>query len=61
MNRSPTTSAGTRAPRVARWIALALVLAALAATAACGTKSRPELPEGQSDQYPRQYPNPNEP
>ncbi len=61
MNRSLTTSVGPRAPRIARWIAFALVLAALAATAACGTKSRPELPEGQTDQYPRQYPNPNEP
>jgi predicted small lipoprotein YifL len=50
-----------RGTRIRRAIALVLVLAALAATAACGTKSRPELPEGQSDQYPRQYPNPNEP
>ena len=46
---------------VGRWLLLAALLATLAAPlAACGTKSRPELPEGQNDQYPRQYPDPNE-
>jgi predicted small lipoprotein YifL len=58
MTQAMTIHRGTR---IRRAIALALMLVALAATAACGTKSRPELPEGQSDQYPRQYPNPNEP
>jgi hypothetical protein len=46
--------------RLRRWLAISAVFLALA-VAACGTKSRPELPEGQTDQYPRQYPNPNEP
>lgn len=27
---------------------------------ACGKKNRPQLPEGQSDSYPRQYPNPED-
>lgn len=39
--------------------ALALALAALP-LAACGKKGPPELPEGKTDQYPRQYPDPNE-
>ena len=30
------------------------------APAACGKKGPPELPEGQTDQFPRQYPDPNE-
>jgi hypothetical protein len=47
--------------RLRRWLAISAIFLALAATAACGTKSRPELPEGQTDHYPRQYPNPNEP
>jgi hypothetical protein len=55
------TTARRQGAGIRQWIALATVLLALAATAACGTKSRPELPEGQTDQYPRQYPNPNEP
>ena len=58
MMRSKARSEGLS---VRRWFALAAIMLALAATAACGTKSRPELPEGQTDQYPRQYPNPNEP
>ena len=54
------TARSARAP-LRRWFALAAIMLALATTTACGTKSRPELPEGQTDQYPRQYPNPNEP
>jgi predicted small lipoprotein YifL len=27
--------------------------------AGCGKKGDPELPEGQTDDYPRQYPDPN--
>lgn len=38
----------------------ALVAVAAAPLAACGKKGPPELPEGQTDQYPRQYPNPDE-
>lgn len=48
------------ARRLRPWLALALILAALGTTAACGKKGPPELPEGQTDQYPRQYPNPDE-
>jgi len=49
------------AGRAGRWLLLtALLLAFAAPVAACGTKSRPELPEGQNDQYPRQYPDPTE-
>ncbi len=40
-------------------LALTLLLAALGMSA-CGKKGPPELPEGQHDQYPRQYPNPDE-
>jgi hypothetical protein len=61
MTLGTSKSAGPRGSHLARWLALGILLLALGATAACGTKSRPELPEGQSDQYPRQYPNPNEP
>ena len=28
--------------------------------AACGKKGPPQLPDGQTDQFPRQYPDPNE-
>jgi hypothetical protein len=34
----------------------AAALAALAALAACGKAARPRLPEGEDDQFPRQYP-----
>lgn len=55
------TASTSLAPRAARWLVLGFLLLALAAGAACGTKSDPQLPEGQTDRYPRQYPNPNEP
>ncbi len=38
----------------------ALIALAGAALAGCGKKGPPELPEGQSDQYPKQYPSPDE-
>jgi len=41
-------------------LALTLLLAALGAVSACGKKGPPELPEGQHDQFPRQYPNPED-
>ncbi len=47
-----------RAPRSA--LLTLLVLMALA-MAACGVKNAPELPPGEEDQYPRQYPAPDEP
>ena len=37
------------------------LLALMALAAACGVKNPPELPPGQEDQYPRQYPAPDEP
>lgn len=46
--------------RLRRWLALALLLIAVGATGACGKKNPPELPEGQTDRYPRQYPNPED-
>jgi len=48
-------------PRRRPWRAalLLLALAAALAPAACGKKGDPTLPPGQTDKYPRQYPNPN--
>jgi predicted small lipoprotein YifL len=40
---------------------LVLLAALLLPLAACGKKGPPGLPPGETDQYPRQYPNPNEP
>ena len=39
---------------------LALLVALMLPLAACGKKGPPGLPPGQTDQYPRQYPSPNE-
>lgn len=42
-------------------IAVAVLLALAAGPlAACGKKGPPQLPEGTTDQFPRQYPDPNE-
>jgi len=38
---------------------LLLVLTAALAASACGKKGDPTLPAGESDKYPRTYPNPN--
>jgi predicted small lipoprotein YifL len=47
--------------RLARFLAAALILAVAGLPlAACGKKGPPDLPEGQTDQFPRQYPNPDE-
>ena len=46
------------APRLTRR-ALVSALAALL-LAACGKKGPPELPEGQTDSFPHQYPDPSE-
>lgn len=47
-----------------RHLKLLLLVALLAITgtgiAACGKKGPPQLPEGQTDAYPRQYPDPDE-
>jgi len=43
------------------WRALLLLaLAAALAPSACGKKGDPTLPAGESDKYPRTYPNPNQ-
>lgn len=38
----------------------ALVALCAAPLAGCGKKGPPELPEGQTDTYPKQYPSPDE-
>ncbi len=51
----------TRSRPLPRLVAAVLLLAVAAAPlAACGIKGPPELPEGKTDQFPRQYPDPNE-
>ena len=47
-------------PRSWRAVLLLSLLAAVLATSACGRKGDPTLPPGESDKYPRQYPNPVE-
>ncbi len=39
---------------------VALLALAGGGLAACGKKGPPELPEGTTDSFPRQYPDPNE-
>jgi predicted small lipoprotein YifL len=39
---------------------LLLALAAALTASACGKKGDPTLPAGESDKYPRTYPNPNQ-
>jgi predicted small lipoprotein YifL len=47
--------------RVLHRLLLVLMLAlAGGGLAACGKKGPPELPEGTTDSFPRQYPDPNE-
>jgi predicted small lipoprotein YifL len=47
--------------RLSRLVAAVLILVATGLPlAACGKKGPPDLPEGQTDQFPRQYPNPDE-
>jgi len=41
---------------VLQWVAIAALTLSLSA---CGKKSPPELPEGKTDQFPRQYPDPS--
>jgi predicted small lipoprotein YifL len=49
----------SRRPRNLLVVAVLLALAA-GPLAACGKKGPPELPEGTTDQFPRQYPVPEE-
>lgn len=55
---------GAGAQGMTRHLKLLLLVALLAITgtgiAACGKKGPPQLPEGQTDAYPRQYPDPDE-
>jgi predicted small lipoprotein YifL len=46
--------------RSGRAALLLLALAAALATSACGKKGDPTLPAGESDKYPRTYPNANQ-
>lgn len=47
--------------RVARAAVIVLALVAVGlGPAACGKKGDPMLPEGQTDNYPRRYPDPTE-
>jgi len=49
--------AGPKRRRSWRALLLPLALAAALAPAACGKKGDPTLPAGESDKYPRTYPN----
>jgi predicted small lipoprotein YifL len=60
MIRTPAARRARR-PRLAAALAAACLVLLLAALGGCGKKGPPELPEGTTDQYPRQYPNPDEP
>jgi predicted small lipoprotein YifL len=37
----------------------AVIVALALSLSACGKRSAPELPEGKTDQFPRQYPDPS--
>jgi predicted small lipoprotein YifL len=52
--------AGPKRRRSWRALLLLLALAAALAPSACGKKGDPTLPAGESDKYPRAYPNPNQ-
>lgn len=47
-------------PRTLARAGLLLTLLLAAALAGCGKSARPQLPEGETDQFPRQYPSPDE-
>jgi len=51
---------GPKRRRSWRALLLLLALAAALAPSACGKKGDPTLPAGESDKYPRTYPNPNQ-
>ena len=50
-----------RSPLARGCVVAAIGLALFLALAACGRKNQPVLPEGQTDQFPRQYPTSTEP
>jgi predicted small lipoprotein YifL len=41
------------------WFAIMLITALALLPAGCGKKGDPELPNGETDQFPRQYPDPD--
>jgi predicted small lipoprotein YifL len=51
--------AGGKRVRELRWCAVMLVAALALLPAGCGKKGDPELPNGETDQFPRQYPDPD--
>ncbi len=44
-----------------RWVMLALLALVAVAPAACGKKGSPQLPPGQTDDFPQQYPKTTDP
>lgn len=58
MTKSTSRRTWRSTPLLLAFLALALLVLPVAA---CGKRGSPGLPPGQTDQYPRQYPNPNEP
>jgi hypothetical protein len=42
-----------------RWCTIMLIAALALLPAGCGKKGDPELPNGKTDQFPRQYPDPD--
>jgi len=44
-----------------RWVALTLLALVALAPAGCGKKGPPQLPPGQTDQFPQQYPKSTDP
>ncbi len=58
---SPQAGEGRGRSTVSRLVLLVLLGALALAPAACGRKGAPGLPEGQTDQFPHQYPQSTEP
>jgi hypothetical protein len=50
---------GRQRVRKLSWCAVALVAALALLPAGCGKKGDPELPNGETDQFPHQYPDPD--
>jgi len=50
---------GKEGVRKLRWCAIVLLAALALVPAGCGKKGDPELPNGETDQFPHQYPDPD--
>jgi predicted small lipoprotein YifL len=50
---------GRERVRKLSWLAVLLVAALALLPTGCGKKGDPELPNGETDQFPRQYPDPD--